>query len=153
MTDYPIETRISHLESDMGATTDEFRKLNEFWIEKYNDLKHAMLVAIGVRNAKIKEQAGHITTLKNNIDSLTGVCYELSKKITTLEQESKEEWKAFKEAMVRRNEKINNNTKAYDEKIEKLEKAVNDFVEINRKQHKAMLDQLDLNSQTLEALQ
>ena len=106
MTDYPIETRISHLESDMGATTDEFRKLNEFWIEKYNDLKHAMLVAIGVRNAKIKEQAGHITTLKNNIDSLTGVCYELSEKITTLEQ-----------------------------------------------QLKKLTEQVDLNSQTLEALQ
>ena len=152
--------RVDSVTWDLGALSEEMKKKDTFWLEKYNDLHetvtkmaHAMGVAIGIRNAKINEQAGYITHLKGNVDKLTEVCYTLSDKITTLEQESKEEWKAFKEAMVRRNEKINNNTKAYDEKIEKLEKAVNDFVEINRKQHKAMLDQLDLNSQTLEALQ
>ena len=116
--------RVDSVTWDLGALSEEMKKKDTFWLEKYNDLHetvtkmaHAMGVAIGIRNAKINEQAGYITHLKGNVDKLTEVCYTLSDKITTLEQ------------------------------------AVNDFIEINRKQHKAMLDQLDLNSQTLEALQ
>ena len=92
---------------------DEKRAFEAFWLEKYNDLHdtvknmaHAMQVAIGVRNTKINECNTNIRHLKEKVDSLTGVCYTLSDKITTLEQ-----------------------------------------------QLKKLTEQVDLNSQTLEALQ
>ena len=104
---------IMDLTSDMGATAHEMQKLNTFWVEKYNQLQetvknmaHAMQVAIGVRNTKIAECNTNIRHLKEKVDSLTGVCYTLSDKITTLEQ-----------------------------------------------QLKKLTEQVDLNSQTLEALQ
>jgi len=105
--------RVDSVTWDLGALSEEMKKKDEFWLEKYNDLHetvtkmaHAMGVAIGIRNAKINEQAGYITHLKGNVDKLTEVCYTLSDKITTLEQ-----------------------------------------------QLKKLTEQVDLNSQTLEALQ
>ena len=74
MTNYPLDTRVSHLESDMGATAHEMQKLNTFWVEKYNQLQetvknmaHAMQVAIGVRNTKIKELTGKVQKLDNRL--------------------------------------------------------------------------------------
>jgi len=53
---------------------DEKRAFEAFWLEKYNDLHdtvknmaHAMQVAIGVRNTKIKELTGKVQKLDNRL--------------------------------------------------------------------------------------
>ena len=56
----------------------EIDRFKKFWIEKYTDLHetvtkmaHAMGVAIGVRNTKIAELKGKLTTLEKQLKTLT----------------------------------------------------------------------------------
>ena len=60
---------------------DEKRAFEAFWLEKYNGLHdtvknmaHAMQVAIGVRNTKIAELKGKLTTLEKKEGWLKEYC-------------------------------------------------------------------------------
>ena len=68
----------------------DFNEFKAWWIKQNNTIKHALKTAIGVRNNKIAEQAGRLTKIEAKNESLTGVCYELSSKIGTLEKQLKE---------------------------------------------------------------
>ncbi len=62
---------IVDLKSDMGALENEFKKINQFWVDKYNELWIGLKVAIGVRNNKIAEQSRRITILEKQLKKLT----------------------------------------------------------------------------------
>ena len=129
-TNEELGLQIASLEWDMGATAEELQKLNTFWLEKYTELHetvtkiaHGMSVAIGVRNTKIAELNGKITTLAN---------HKAMVEMQLIRPAGKGMW------------------------IPNLLQRVINLEERNttlEKQLKKLTEQVDLNSQTLEALQ
>ena len=72
---------------------DEIKKLNQYWVDRYNELKEALSVSIGVRNNKIKEQADTISKQKTEFEFRIGLLesgYEIQeKRRETLEKQLK----------------------------------------------------------------
>ena len=67
---------------------EEVKKLNQFWVDKYNELKHVMSVAIGIRNNKIKELNVRINKCEFMIENELNPRYiHLDKRIETLEKQ------------------------------------------------------------------
>ena len=118
--------------SQLMEVTKELQKLNTFWLEKYTELHetvtkiaHGMSVAIGVRNTKINELKGKIEELRK-IQNIT----------------SGEQGVELGKIAAR----LNNTNEIY------LARAVERIATLE-KQLKKLTEQVDLNSQTLEALQ
>ena len=70
----------------------EVKRLNQFWLEKYTSthetvrkMAHSMNVAIGVRNAKIKELSGKIDKLERLIFDQARAIGLLDERMDTLE--------------------------------------------------------------------